>query len=183
MGQGWRAWPGCWALNTCLKWKSMQWCLSGTQGQCRLQGTSHAQIQELWWASDPQQIPQVLRGCDPSLKEVKSRSPACSLPKAQAALEEIGEGSRVSLHCMKRVSTQVIRRAITQQKRLRKTGKPQQGYLLPSRPVRPVSLTRESSSKEKETRCSGTLQREDKVTYHHGAHAPHWRMARAFAVA
>lgn len=123
--QGWPAWPECRAPNTSWKCKSTQQCLSDTQGQRSLQGSSHTQIQMFKWAGDPQQI---LRCCDPSLEEVKSRSPACSLPKAQAALEEAGEGLRAPLYCMKRVSTTVIRRTIRQQKRLRKTGKPKQGY-------------------------------------------------------
>ena len=184
--QGWPAWPECWAPNACLKYRSMQWCLSDTQGRRRLQGRSRAQIQELRWAGEPlthSRSPRSSGAMIQALKRSRAGLLACSLPKAQAALEEVGEGSRVPLHGMKRVSTPVITRAIRQQKRLRKTGKPQQGYLPPSRPVRPVSLTRASFSKEKETRCSGTPQREDKVTYHHRAHALGWRMARAFAVA
>lgn len=76
--------------------------------------------------SDPELVLHVLRGCDPSLEEVRIRSPACSLPRAQAALGEVGEGPVVQLHGMKRVSTSVIRRE-TGGKRWRKTEKPQRG--------------------------------------------------------
>lgn len=38
---------------------------------------------------------------DPSLEEFKSRSPACSLSKAQAALEGVWDGSKVALHSMR----------------------------------------------------------------------------------
>lgn len=68
----------------------------------------------------------MLRDCDQSLEEVESRSPACSCPKDQAALEEAEERCRAPFYGMKKVSTAMTRGANRQQKRLRKAGKPQQ---------------------------------------------------------
>lgn len=118
--------------------------------------------------SDPELVLHVLRGCDPSLEEVRIRSPACSLPRAQAALGEVGEGPVVQLHGMKRVSTSVIRRE-TGGKRWRKTGCPSG---VPTTCKTSQTSLSELFSKEKETRCSGTPQREDKVTYWDRAGGP-----------